>query len=120
MASNQDDLTNDERDVWISGPVYVEVQGVGPSSQIGADDARLDVTLDKRIGDVQRAIHQGTAAIAKSLKELPSEAGWDVDQVSASFGIQFGAEARVWVAKATAGATFEVTVTFRRSIPATS
>jgi hypothetical protein len=53
--------------------------------------------------------------VAKSLQSLAAPEGWRLGEVSASFGITLTAEAGVIVSKASAGATFEVSVTFTRA-----
>jgi hypothetical protein len=70
--------------------------------------------LTGRTDDVRGAIEAGTQTVAKSLKSLDSPQGWKLGEVSAKFGITLTAEAGVIVSSATAGATFEVSVTFTR------
>ena len=71
--------------------------------------------LRDRQSDIRGAIEAGSEAVAKSLKSLASPEGWRLGEVSASFGITLTAEAGVIVSKASAGATFEVSVTFTRA-----
>jgi Trypsin-co-occurring domain 1 len=71
--------------------------------------------LEERQDDIRAAIRAGSDAVAKSLKLLPSPEGWKLGEVSASFGITLTAEAGVIVSKASAGATFEVSVTFTKA-----
>jgi hypothetical protein len=71
--------------------------------------------LENRQDDIRDAIEAGSEMVAKSLGSLPSPEGWRLGEVSASFGITLTAEAGVIVSKASAGATFEVTVTFTRT-----
>ena len=52
--------------------------------------------------------------MAKSLQSLTAPEGWRLGEVSASFGITLTAEAGVIVSKASAAATFEVSVKFTR------
>jgi hypothetical protein len=70
--------------------------------------------LEGRIDDIRRAIHSGATAVAGSLVSLPDAAQWEIGEVSASFGITLTAEAGVLLSKASAGATFEVAITYRR------
>lgn len=65
--------------------------------------------------DIQGAIEAGSQTVAKSIEALPSPKGWRLGEVSASFGITLTAEAGVIVSKASAGATFEVSVKFTRT-----
>lgn len=71
--------------------------------------------LGDRAEDIRGAIEVGSETVAKSLKSLPSPEGWRLGEVSASFGITLTAEAGVIVSKASAGATFEVSVIFTRT-----
>jgi hypothetical protein len=48
------------------------------------------------------------------LPSLPDAAGWNLGEISASFGVTLTAEAGALITKASAAATFEVVVTFRR------
>ena len=71
--------------------------------------------LSDRAGDIRGAIEAGSASVAKSLPSLGASEGWQLGEVSASFGITLTAEAGVIVSKASAGATFEVSVKFTRA-----
>ena len=71
--------------------------------------------LGGRQDDIRDAIQAGSQTVAKSLESLPSPDGWRLGEVSAKFGITLTAEAGVIVSKASAGATFEVSVKFIRS-----
>lgn len=71
-------------------------------------------SLDARLGDIQRAIVDGSKSVAGSLGSLASPEGWSLGEVSASFGITLVGEAGVIVSKVSAGATFEVQVKFTR------
>jgi hypothetical protein len=71
--------------------------------------------LGDRVDDIRGAIEAGSGAVAKSLRSLAAPEGWRLGEVSASFGITLTAEAGVLVSKASAGATFEVSVTFTRA-----
>lgn len=71
--------------------------------------------LDTRIEDLRRAVMSGTSAIAESLPSLAEAEGWRLSDVSATFGVSLTAEAGAIIAKAEAGATFEVSVTFTRT-----
>ncbi len=73
--------------------------------------------LSGRQDDIQGAIEAGSETVAKSLKSVTSPEGWRLGEVSASFGITLTAEAGVILSKASAGATFEVSVTFTRADP---
>jgi hypothetical protein len=71
--------------------------------------------LGDRQDDIRGAIEAGSQTVAKSLESLPSVEGWRLAEVAASFGITLTAEAGVIVSKASAGATFEVSIKFTRA-----
>ena len=71
--------------------------------------------LSDRADDIRGAIEAGSESVAKSLQSLAAPEGWQLGEVSASFGITLTAEAGVIVSKASAGATFEVSVKFTRA-----
>jgi hypothetical protein len=96
-----------------SGPVLVQVVDVKGGRQIGWRD-NLAEQLGDRSEDIRRAIAVGSRAVADSLPGLPGAQGWRMGEVSASFGVTLTAEAGAILSKASAGATFEVTVTYQR------
>ena len=70
--------------------------------------------LQARAADIERGIAAASETIAASLGSLVSVEGWELDEVSASFGVTLTAEAGVIVSKASAGATFDVSFGFKR------
>lgn len=102
------------------------VAGVGPERRVWVQVIDVDMSADREIAfgknmvegladrqdDVRGAIEAGSHTIARSLESLPSPRGWRLGEVSASFGITLTAEAGVIVSKASAGATFQVSVKF--------
>ena len=96
-----------------AGEVLVQVLPVDGGREIGWGSNRVAVLRD-RLADVREAVVSGARAVADSLDGLPSAEGWRLDEVSGSFGICLTAEAGVILTKASAAATFEVTVTFQR------
>jgi hypothetical protein len=97
-------------------PVWVQVVDV----EVGEDreitfGKHLAEGLGDRQDDIQSAIQAGAQTVAKSLETLPQAEGWRLGEVSASFGITLTAEAGVIVSKASAGASFEISVKFTRS-----
>jgi Trypsin-co-occurring domain 1 len=69
--------------------------------------------LLSRTKDIQQAIVAGSQTVAGSLGSLTGAAGWNLGEVTASFGVTLAAEAGVILSKASAGATFDVTVKYR-------
>jgi hypothetical protein len=96
-----------------AGEVLVQVLPVDGGREIGWGSNQVAVLRD-RLADVREAVVSGARAVADSLDGLPSAKGWRLDEVSGSFGICLTAEAGVILTKASAAATFEVTVTFQR------
>jgi len=96
------------------GQVWVQVVDVTNGREIGRM-SNLAENLRDRIDDIKKAIVAGSETVAGSLGSIKEAPGWSLGEVSASFGVTLTAEAGVILSKASAGATFEVTVTFERS-----
>jgi hypothetical protein len=95
------------------GPVFVQVVEVDVEGDIGWRD-NLAEQLGDRSEDIRHAIAAGAKAVTDSLPQLPGAQGWKMKEVSASFGVTLTAEAGAILSKASAGATFEVNVTYQR------
>jgi hypothetical protein len=99
------------------GPEQVWVQVIDVNVAAGREITFGKNSAEKlanRQDDIRGAIEAGSQTLANSIESLPSPAGWRLGEVSASFGITLTAEAGAIVSKASAGATFEVSVTFTR------
>jgi hypothetical protein len=96
-----------------AGKVLVQVVPVEAGREIGWGSSQVAAFRD-RLSDVREAVMSGARAVADSLPGLPSADGWRLSEVSGSFGICLTAEGGVLLTKASAAATFEVTVTFQR------
>jgi hypothetical protein len=96
--------------------VLVQVVEVDSDREIGWA-SNLAEQLQGRLDDIRAAIVAGSGTVANSLVSLPSAEGWVLDEVSAAFGITLTAEAGVILSKASAAATFDVTVKFSRKQP---
>src|SRR5262245_38328225 len=92
--------------------VMVQVVGGDQGRQI-AWGTNVTEQLEGRMDEIRSAIAAGAQAVAGSLDGLPSVDGWHLGEVSASFGLTLTAEAGVILSKASAEATFEITVTFQ-------
>src|SRR5262249_48229649 len=68
--------------------------------------------LGDRAGDIRGAIEAGSESVAKSLRALAAPGRGRLGGVVASVGVTLTAGAGVIVSKGSAGATFEVSVTF--------
>jgi Trypsin-co-occurring domain 1 len=93
--------------------VVVQVVPVQDGRAIAWSDGITEKLRD-RVDDIREAVVAGVSAIAVDTADLPAGGGWQVSSLSASFGITLAAEAGVVLSKASAEATFEVTVTFTR------
>ena len=94
--------------------VLVQVVPVEAGREIGWGSSQVAALRD-RLAAVREAVVSGARAGAGSLDGLPSAEGWRLGEVSGSFGICLAAEGGVILTKASAAATFEVTVTFQRT-----
>lgn len=95
------------------GEILVRVVPLARGREIGwgADVAE---SLEKRLGDIRRAMAAGTRAVAAGVPDMETPQGWSLSQVEAKFGVTLAAEGSVIVSKASAEASFEVTITYRR------
>jgi hypothetical protein len=72
--------------------------------------------LRDRVADVEKAVSDGVKTVAAGLRDLAkTPEGWEVAEVKASFGVGLAAESGVVLTKVSGEATFEVSVTFRRT-----
>ena len=102
-------------DMAASAPdhVWVQVVELDSNRQIGWG-SNLEQRLNERIGDIRAAVVSGSSAVAESIGSLVSPEGWELGEVTASFGVALTAEAGAILTKASGEATFEVEVTFKR------
>jgi hypothetical protein len=91
--------------------VLVEVRPSDQSGRLISDGAAIE-RLTGRVGDVQRGVQAGVAALSSSLPTLTAPAGWELASVEAKFGVSLGYEGSVIISSIAAEASFEVTVTF--------
>ena len=95
----------------MAAEVWVQVVPVDAGREISWGSNRVQNLAD-RLEDVKAAIAAGARAVAESLTGLPTAAGWELDEVTGSFGLSLTAEAGVILTKASVETTFEVTVTY--------
>jgi hypothetical protein len=69
--------------------------------------------LEARAGDIRAGVETAARMVADSITTLPEPEAWKLCEVTASFGITLTAEAGVLISKVAAGATFEVSLTFK-------
>ncbi|WP_234329892.1 CU044_2847 family protein [Streptomyces viridochromogenes] len=91
----------------------VEVNGHG-ARQIGAR-TRQSAPLADRQDELRDAIRQASTIAQDSLAQVPERHGWAVTSAEVTFGITLAAEAGVILSKASAEASFEVTLTVERT-----
>lgn len=91
----------------------VEVDAAG-RRQIASRE-RTTALLEDRREDIQTAIAQAVDIVQAPLAKEPEAGGWRVASVTATFGITLSAEAGVILTRASAEASFEVTLTIERT-----
>ncbi|MCT9080149.1 CU044_2847 family protein [Streptomyces fulvoviolaceus] len=90
----------------------VELDARG-SRQIGSR-ARPTVPLEERAAELRAAIVSASAIAQDSLAQVEPRDGWRVSSLQVVFGVTLAAEAGVILSKASAEASFEVTLTVDR------
>ena len=98
---------NSEKMVLIQGVPVDEGREIGWGANVVEQ-------LQNRLEDVRLAIAEGAKAVADSLEGLPGAEGWQLGEVSAKFGVTLTAQVGVILSNVSSGATFEVTVLFKR------
>ena len=69
--------------------------------------------LRERLSDVKAAVVAGGRTLAASLPDLPSPDRWELDEVSATFGVTLTAEAGAVLSRVSTEGSFEVTIKYR-------
>ncbi|MEU7606694.1 CU044_2847 family protein [Streptomyces sp. NPDC041003] len=75
---------------------------------------RTSASLGDRAEELEAAIVQASAIAQGSLSQVPRRDGWQVSSMQVTFGLTLAAEAGVILSKASAEASFEVTLTVDR------
>ncbi|CAM5296204.1 CU044_2847 family protein [Streptomyces abikoensis] len=91
--------------------VELDAQG---SRQISSRVRRTS-SLEERSEELQQAIASASAIAQGSLDRLQERDGWRVGSLQVTFGVTLAAEAGVILSKASAEASFEVTLTVERA-----
>ncbi|WTH81651.1 CU044_2847 family protein [Streptomyces sp. NBC_00828] len=91
--------------------VEVDAQG---SRQIRSRN-RSTASLQDRSGELEQAIVSASEIAQDSLARLTARDGWRVNSLEITFGVTLAAEAGVILSKASAEASFEVTLTVERA-----
>lgn len=95
--------------VWVE---TVEFDSAG-TRQIGPR-VRTTALLRDRRDDIEAAVGEASAIIQESVTKVEDKGGWRVKSLEAKFGLTLAAEAGVILSKASAEASFEVTITIER------
>ena len=90
----------------------VELDATG-SRQISSK-YRTTALLGERKEEIQEGIRAATDVVRAALDSDDQKDGWQVSSVEATFGITLAAEAGVILTRASAEASFEVTLTIER------
>ncbi|AGP59666.1 CU044_2847 family protein [Streptomyces rapamycinicus] len=80
-----------------------------------AGRTRTTASLGERAPEIEEAIVQASAIAQQSLAQVPQQDGWRITSLDVTFGLTLAAEAGVILTKASAEASFEVTLTVERT-----
>lgn len=80
-----------------------------------ASRTRTTSALGERATEIEEAIVQASVIAQQSLDQVPQRDGWQVRSLDVTFGLTLAAEAGVILSKASAEASFEVTLTVERT-----
>ncbi|EPH44989.1 CU044_2847 family protein [Streptomyces aurantiacus] len=80
-----------------------------------ANRTRTTSPLEGRAAELEEAIVQASAIAQESLAQVPARDGWRIAGMEVTFGLTLTAEAGVILSKASAEASFEVTLTVERT-----
>ncbi|WP_237773447.1 CU044_2847 family protein [Streptomyces luteocolor] len=75
---------------------------------------RTSEALHERAAELEEAIAQASSIAQESLARVPRRDGWQVSAMEVTFGLTLAAEAGVILSKASAEASFGVTLTVER------
>ena len=75
---------------------------------------RTTALLRDRADDIEAAVQEASAIVQGSVAKVQDKDGWQVKSVEVKFGLVLTAEAGVVLSRASAEASFEVTLTIER------
>jgi Trypsin-co-occurring domain 1 len=95
--------------------VRVETVELAPSGtrQI-RERNRTTALLRDRAGDIESAVQEASTIVQASVAKVEDKGGWAMKSVEVKFGLVLTAEAGVVLSRASAEASFEVTLTIER------
>ena len=79
---------------------------------------RTTALLRDRADDIEAAVQEASAIVQESVAKVQDKDGWRTKSVEVKFGLVLTAEAGVVLSRASAEASFEVTLTIERGLPA--
>jgi Trypsin-co-occurring domain 1 len=117
-ASIRDSLIRsaDGEDPMSEARVWIETVQLDPSGsrQIGTKNRTAALLRDRR-DDIEAAVREASTIVQESVSKSEDTQGWQVSRLEARFGLTLTAEAGVIVSRASAEASFEVTITVERA-----
>lgn len=75
---------------------------------------RTTALLRDRASDIESAVQEASAIVQESVAKVQDKDGWRTKSVEVKFGLVLTAEAGVVLSRASAEASFEVTLTIER------
>lgn len=90
----------------------VQVDSFG-NRQIGARVRTATLLRDRR-DDIEAAVREASTIVQDSVANVEDKDGWRFKSVEAKFGLVLSAQAGVILTRASAEASFEITVTIER------
>jgi hypothetical protein len=75
---------------------------------------RTTALLRDRADDIEAAVQEASAIVQESVAKVHDKDGWQTKSVEVKFGLVLTAEAGVVLSRASAEASFEVTLTIER------
>lgn len=75
---------------------------------------RTTALLRDRADDIESAVQEASAIVQESVAKVQDKDGWRMKSVEVKFGLVLTAEAGVVLSRASAEASFEVTLTIER------
>jgi hypothetical protein len=76
--------------------------------------SRTTALLRDRADDIESAVQEASAIVQASVAKVQDKNGWRMKNIEVKFGLVLAAEAGVVLSRASAEASFEVTLTIER------
>ncbi|MEV5981495.1 CU044_2847 family protein [Streptomyces sp. NPDC052114] len=98
----------------MAAEVRVETVALEAGNRRISARVRTSEALHERAAELEEAIAQASSIAQESLARVPRRDGWQVSGMEVTFGLTLAAEAGVILSKASAEASFGVTLTVER------